>query len=86
MNRTELTTTVINCLSEVLKTELPGVTEQTRLFDDLHLDSTAILELLMSVEEAVDVEFDTEELNMDDFQTVGTLVDSVYAAEGVTVS
>jgi acyl carrier protein len=86
MNRAELTVTVIRCLSEVLKTDLPDVTEQTRLFDDLHLDSTASLELLMAVEEAVGVEFDMEELNMDDFRTVGTLVDSVFAAAEVAVS
>jgi acyl carrier protein len=86
MNRTELTAAVIGCLSEVLKIELPDVTEQTRLFDDLHLDSTASLELLMAVEEAVDVEFDMEELDMDDFRTVGTLVDSVLAATTVAIS
>ena len=73
MNRTEITTVVIRCLSEVLKTELPDVTEQTRLFEDLHLDSTISLELLMAVEDAVGVEFDMEELNMDNFRTVGTL-------------
>ena len=83
MNRADLTATVIRCLSEVLKRELPDATEQTRLFDDLHLDSTTSLELLMAVEEAVNVEFDMEELNMDDFRTVGTLVDSVLAATEV---
>lgn len=85
MNRTELTAAVILCLSEVLKIELPDVTERTRLFDELHLDSTASLELLMAVEEAVGVEFDVEELNMADFQTVGTLVDSVLAATEIAV-
>jgi acyl carrier protein len=86
MNRADLTAAVIRCLSEVLKRELPDVTERTRLFDDLHLDSTTSLELLMAVEEAVNVEFDMEELNMDDFRTVGTLVDSVLAATEVGVS
>lgn len=85
MNRTELTATVIHCLSDALKTELPDVTDQTRLFDDLHLDSTASLELLMAIEEAVSVEFDMEELNMDDFRTVGTLVDFVLAATEILV-
>jgi acyl carrier protein len=85
MNRTELTATIISCLSDVLKRELPDVTEQTRLFDDLHLDSTTSLELLMAVEEAVDVEFDMEELKMDNFQTVGTLTDSVLATVEVAI-
>ena len=80
MNRAELTTTIIRCLSDVLRTELPDVTEQTSLFGELHLDSTASLELLMAIEEAVEIEFDMEELNMDNFRTVGTLVDSVLAA------
>jgi acyl carrier protein len=80
MNRSELTAAVTRCLAEVLKRDLPDVTEETRLFDDLHLDSTTVLELLMALEESADVEFDVEELNMDDFRTVGTLADSVEAA------
>jgi len=77
MNRTELVTAILGCLQDVLKRPLPDVDEQTRLFEDLHLDSTTTLELLMAVEEAVGVEFDMEALEMDDFKTIGTLTDSV---------
>jgi acyl carrier protein len=77
MNHTELVTAINACLQDVLKRPLPDVDEQTRLFEDLHLDSTTVLELLMAVEEAIGVEFDMEALNMDDFQTLGTLADSV---------
>ena len=62
MNRTDLVTAISGCLQDVLKRPLPDVNEQTRLFEDLHLDSTTILELLMAVEETVGVEFDMEAL------------------------
>jgi len=77
MNRTDLVTAILGCLQEVLKRPLPSAGEQTRLFEELHLDSTTTLELLMAVEEAVGVEFDMEALHMEDFQSVGTLADSV---------
>ena len=77
MNRTDLVTAILGCLQDVLKRPLPDVDERTRLFEDLHLDSTTTLELLMAVEEAVGVEFDMEALEMDDFKTIGTLTDSV---------
>jgi acyl carrier protein len=82
MNRTELVTVISGCLQEVLKRPLPDLDEQTRLFEDLHLDSTTILELLMAVEETVGVEFDMEALNMDDFATVATFADSVESIAG----
>jgi acyl carrier protein len=80
VNRTEIVTAITAALAEVLKTELPAVTEDTRLFDDLHLDSTGILELLMVVEDAVGIEVDPETLDMDNFRTVGTLADYVGAS------
>jgi acyl carrier protein len=75
MNRSEISADVIHAIAEVLQRETPGVTEDTRLFDDLQLDSTSILELLMAVEDAIDIEIDPEGLDMDSFRTVGTLVD-----------
>ncbi|GGM05880.1 MULTISPECIES: acyl carrier protein [Micromonospora] len=85
MNRAELVTAISGCLQDVLQRPLPDLDEQTRLFEDLHLDSTTILELLMAVEEAVDVEFDMEALKMDDFRTLGTLTDSVEQVSEVPV-
>ena len=77
MDRLTAVTIITTCLSEVLERELPELSEDTRLFDDLHLDSTSVLELLMALEDGVGIEIDPENLNMADFVTVGTLTDYV---------
>jgi acyl carrier protein len=37
------------------------------------MDSTGVLELLMALEDNLGIEVDPENLDMDDFKTVGTL-------------
>lgn len=64
---------IIEGLREVLGREMPEVTEQTSLIDELGLDSTSVLDLLMAIEERLDLELDTESLHMGHFATVGTL-------------
>lgn len=71
---------VIRALSRVIGTDLPDVTAQTKLFDELALDSTSVLELLMAIEEDLGVEFDPDNLEMQHFATVGSLSEYVYAA------
>jgi acyl carrier protein len=73
-------------LSEVLERTVAGLTEDVRLFEDLHLDSTSVLELLMALEDAIDISVDPEELDMDDFNSVGSLTDyllSLRVGDGV---
>ncbi|MEN8656321.1 phosphopantetheine-binding protein [Streptomyces sp. 21So2-11] len=60
-------------LSEVLERKVTGLTEDIRLFEDLHLDSTSVMEMLMELEDRMDIVVDPENLDMDDFQSVGTL-------------
>jgi acyl carrier protein len=67
MDRASLVRAVAESIAEVLKSDLPALTERTRLFEDLHLDSTTILELLMALEDRVGMEVDPESLNMDDY-------------------
>lgn len=69
-------TAIGSALGDVLDSELPEITEHTRLFD-LGLDSTSVLELLLQLEDALGREFDNENLQMSDFETVGTLADFV---------
>ncbi|GAB3976122.1 phosphopantetheine-binding protein [Actinoallomurus acanthiterrae] len=75
MNRSEIVAGVVRSIAEVLQREVPDATEDTRLFDDLQLDSTSILELLMAVEDTMEIEIDPDGLEMDSFRTIGTLVD-----------
>jgi acyl carrier protein len=75
MDRSEVVAAVETALSEVLEREVTGLTEDTRLFEDIHLDSTSVLEMLMTLEDAIGIEVDPETLDMDDFKSVGTLAD-----------
>lgn len=79
MDRDAIITIIEACLSEVLQRDLTGLRGETRLFDDLHLDSTSILELLMALEDSAHIEVDPEDLNIKDFQTLDTLADYVQA-------
>jgi acyl carrier protein len=76
MDRSDIVSAVERALREVLNDAVPAtLAEDSRLFEDLHLDSTGVLELLMALEENLGIEVDPENLNMDDFQTVGSLTD-----------
>jgi acyl carrier protein len=83
MDRKEIVAQIEAALSEVLERDISGLTEDVRLFEDLHLDSTAILELLMALEDNLGIEVDPESLDMDDFRTVGSLADYVAATLAV---
>jgi acyl carrier protein len=72
VDRDQVVTAIGAALGNVLDNELPEITESTRLFE-LGLDSTSVLELLLQLEDALGGEFDTESLQMTDFETVGTL-------------
>ncbi|AEY91187.1 MULTISPECIES: acyl carrier protein [Streptomyces] len=69
-------------LTEVLNKDVTGAEEGVRLFDELGLDSSSALELLITIEEILDVQFDAEELEMTHFETVGSLADFVAAEAG----
>ncbi|AEW96630.1 MULTISPECIES: acyl carrier protein [Streptomycetaceae] len=84
MERHTVVTAVETALSEVLEREVTGLTEDTRLFEDLHLDSTSILELLMALEDAVEISVDPEDLDMDDFRSVGSLTDYVLSQQATS--
>jgi len=69
----QIVSAIVTALEEVLRQELTDVTEQTRLFDDLSLDSTSVLGLLMALEDALDMQVDPEGLEQSHLETVGSL-------------
>lgn len=69
---------VISALQAVLETDVPDMSTDTKL-SDLGLDSTGVLELLMQLEETLGVEFDTDNLRMGHFESVGSLAAFVSA-------
>jgi acyl carrier protein len=75
MDRPQLVRHVRIALAEVLNREIPELSEDSRLFEDLALDSTSIIELLMGIEDTVDIQIEPDELTPEAFATVGSLVD-----------
>jgi acyl carrier protein len=84
MDHSEIIAVVADSLSEVLERELPDLSEDMRLFEELSMDSTSVLELLMTLEDNLGIEIDAEDLDMADFKTIGTL--AAYLERLVTES
>jgi acyl carrier protein len=68
---------VRNALATVQHEGAQQVNEQDRLFDDLGLDSTSIIELLVAVEDESGIDVDPDELSGVIFGSVGSLTDYV---------
>ena len=64
-------------LAEVLHRDIPTLDEDARLFEDLALDSTSVIELLMGLEDTIDVQIEPDELEPEVFKTVRSLADYV---------
>lgn len=77
---------VINAITEalgaVLQRDLGDLAPDTKLFETLGLDSTGVLDLLLRLEELLDGEFDTDELEMSHFASVRSLADFITAELG----
>ncbi|OXM65199.1 phosphopantetheine-binding protein [Amycolatopsis vastitatis] len=81
VDRDRVVLAIDSALRDALDTELPEITEETRLFE-LGLDSTGVLELLLHLEDELGHEFDSENLRMEHFQSVRSLADFVSAEMG----
>jgi acyl carrier protein len=79
----EIRAALKKALAEVLDKDLPELTPQTRLFTDLGLDSTSVIELLMTLEDTVGLQIDPDELTHEAFESVATLTDYVIACLAV---
>ncbi|MEU3747025.1 MULTISPECIES: acyl carrier protein [Streptomyces] len=80
MERQEILLVIEKALSEVLERPVDGLTEETALFDELQLESIAVLGLLMTVEEATGIAVDPDELDIDHLRTMRSFADYVEAA------
>lgn len=76
-NRDRAISAITKALTAILNRPLGPVTAETRLFDELGLDSTGALDLVMNLEEDLGIEFYTENLEFTHFATVGALADFV---------
>lgn len=71
---------VTKALEETLGRDLPDLTESTRLFDDLAIDSTGVLGVLIALEDSLDIEIDPDSITEEHFATVGGLTDYALTA------
>lgn len=81
MDRQNVVTALENALTDVLERPISGLTGDVKLFDDLHLDSTTMLEMLMNLEDSIGLAVDPEDLDADDFLSVDTFTDFVLATQ-----
>lgn len=86
MERRDVVSALETALTEVLDRPVSDLTGKTRLFDDLHLDSTTMLEMLMSLEDSIGLVVEPEDLDVDDFETVDTFTDFVVTTDQAKVS
>lgn len=64
-------------ISDVLNVEEGNVTEDSSFIDDLGADSLDVTQIIMGIEEAFDVDFDVDEVDIDGIKTVGDLVELI---------
>ena len=82
MDRQHVVIALENALTDVLERPVTNLTGDVKLFADLHLDSTTMLEMLMFLEDSIGLVVDPEELDADDFVSVDTFTDFVLATRG----
>ncbi|MFV2197086.1 phosphopantetheine-binding protein [Nocardiopsis sp. LOL_012] len=85
MQRNDVVTALEAALSEALEREVTGLEGRVRLFEDLHLDSTSMLEVLMALEESIGLQVEPEDLEIEAFESVDTLTDFVLSAQPAAV-
>jgi acyl carrier protein len=64
-------------LPRLLEREIPAVAESMLLMEELGMRSTAMLELLVELEESLHIQIDVEDIDRDDMNSVGDLADFV---------
>lgn len=64
-------------LTVVLNRELGEFSDDTRILEDLELDSLRFVELIMSLEDTLGLDVDPESLEPEVFSSVGTFADYI---------
>lgn len=75
--RPQVVDTIRLVLPRVLRRDMPQTSEDTRLMEDLDMSSSSSLELMLELEESLGLQIDVEDIDRDDFATIGALADFV---------
>ncbi|MEO3930172.1 acyl carrier protein [Micromonosporaceae bacterium B7E4] len=70
----KVTENLVDVLAEMVDREPGSISMDTRFFEDMGFDSTSILVLLMHIENNLGIQFDPDQLEPDDLETVGALI------------
>ena len=73
MKKEDILAKLKEIVASIMKTDVSGVSRESRLKEDLRADSLDKINMLMALEEAYDIEMDEEEALT--FKTVGDVVD-----------
>jgi acyl carrier protein len=77
MERLEIIEHLRISLSVVLNRELPELSAETQILEDLEIDSIRFIELIMSLEDTLQLDVDPESLEPEVFQSVGSFADYI---------
>jgi acyl carrier protein len=77
VERAEIVDHLARSLTVILNKEIPGFNAETRILEDLGLDSMRFIELLMSLEDTLGLEVDAETLEPEVFTTAGGFADYI---------
>jgi acyl carrier protein len=77
ITREQVVSAVCTVLPRVLREESVVATEDTRLMEDLGLSSSSTLELMLELEDTLEIQINVEDIDREDFRTVGTLASFV---------
>ncbi|WP_232246447.1 acyl carrier protein [Kitasatospora mediocidica] len=75
--RHRVVTGIALLLPRVLKRDVPPLSEEAGLFDELGLTSSSTLELILELEDSLEIQIDVEQITQGDLRTVATLADFV---------
>jgi acyl carrier protein len=78
----EVDVQVRSAIESILARKVTDYSPELRLLEDLTLDSTSLIELLMAIEDKLGIEIEAEELTPEVFSTVATL--TAYVEEALS--
>lgn len=73
MKKEDILAKLKEIIADIMKIDVSGITEASRLKEDLRADSLDKINMLMALEETYDIEMDEEEALA--FQTVGDVAE-----------
>lgn len=84
-------TKIISKIKEILKKSdyyflqnlLVDISEDTRLIEDMSMDSIQIMEFLVDIEEALNIRFDFSEFSANDIENIGSLINMIENYTGI---